>query len=397
MKKILIVNESLALAGGEKSLITLLSKIDPEKYEIDLQLIRYGGELDAFIPKHVNVLPELSYPEFSRKSWLSNFSNFFSKNGWKFLKSKFKFSLALRKGKFSHPEIAQLYWENVKECYNISEKKYDIAIAYAQGVPTFYVMDKVNASKKIAWVNVNVKMTLKNKEYQENYYKKYNDIIAVSEGTYEHMSSLFPQFKDKLIVIKDMIDYSLIIKMSEKSLKNWDKDCLNILTVARLNKYQKGYDITLETCKILKEKKIQFHWYAIGDGPYKDEMQKYILEHDLGQYFTFLGTTSNPYPYFKAADLYVQTSRHEGYGLSIAEARLLNIPVVTTNFDTVHMQMIHEKNGLISDMNAQSVAENIMRLQNDKRLYQSIVEYLKKEPKENLEPLVQFYQLVDNN
>ena len=71
-KKLLFVNESLALAGGEKSLIALLSKLDPNKYEIDLQLFKYGKELDAFIPEHVNILPPLPYTQFVTKGWFKN-------------------------------------------------------------------------------------------------------------------------------------------------------------------------------------------------------------------------------------------------------------------------------------------------------------------------------------
>lgn len=219
--------------------------------------------------------------------------------------------------------------------------------------------------------------------------------MTVSEGNFEFVSNQFPEFKNKLYMIRDMIDYQLIVSMSSLLVPDFDINKFNILTVARLNKTQKGYDITLEACKILKEQNKEFHWYAIGEGSYKKEMEEYISENDLSAYFTFLGTTANPYPYFKHADLYVQTSRHEGYGLSIAEARLLNTPVVTTNYDTVLMQMKHEKNGLITDMDARAVANGILRFMEDKMLYSNVVSFLENEPKENLELLLQFYNLVD--
>ncbi|MEZ7915731.1 MAG: glycosyltransferase, partial [Polaribacter sp.] len=96
------------------------------------------------------------------------------------------------------------------------------------------------------------------------------------------------------------------------------------------------------------------------------------------------------------ADLYVQTSRHEGYGLSIAEARLLNVPVVTTRYDSVYVQMIHEKNGLVVDIDANAVADGIERMINDKVLYESVKSYLKSEEKENKESIQRFYKLIDN-
>ena len=162
-----------------------------------------------------------------------------------------------------------------------------------------------------------------------------------------------------------------------------------------MNKHQKGYDITLETIKILKARKIDFHWYAVGEGLYKSKMLEYINEYNLNNKFTFLGTTNNPYPYFKSADLYVQTSRKEGFGNSIAEARLLNLPVVTTRFDAVFMQMIHGKNGLVVDINATAVANAIELLMKNKQLYIAIKEYQKQEQKENYESVEKFDRLIN--
>lgn len=395
-KSLLFVNESLNLAGGERSLVTLLSNIDPEKFDIDLQLIRYGGTLDSLIPPYVNVLPEMPYPKFSKENWINNIFKSLKKSSyWKFLLEKFKFSFKLRKKKYTHPEIAQLYWESTSKCYNKTAKTYDVAIAYAQGVPTFYVADKVSAKKKLAWVNVSIKMNDIHKRFLYNYYSFFDLIVPVSQATLLYMQKELPEYKDKMVVIRDMINYKFIKKMSlERDLKLIN-DAFKILTVARLNKHQKGYDIALNACKILSEKKINFHWYVIGEGPYKKEMMQFIKVNDLEHCFSFLGTTPNPYPFFVEADLYVQTSRHEGYGLSIAEARLLNTPVVTTNYDTVHMQMKHEKNGLITEMNPEAVAEGIIRMMEDKSLYKDIVSYLENEEKEDLEPLHTFYSLLN--
>lgn len=393
--KLLFVNESLSLAGGEKSLIALLTKIDPNVYEIDLQLFKYGEPLDSYIPNHVNLLPPLAYSVYSSSSWRKNISKFISGSNWRHFINKLTYSLKLRMATFNHPQKAQLFWESTRDSFTNSEKTYDVAIAYAQGVPTFYVMDKINAIKRVAWMNVNVKFFPKNKIFNYNYYLRYDQIVVVSNFTKDHFIDLFADLADKVSILYDMIDYQSIVKMSEKSITTFDPEVFNILTVARLNDTQKGYDITLKACKILKENKVKFHWYAVGKGSYKKDMENYIREHHLADHFTFLGTTDNPYPYFRAADLYVQTSRHEGFGLSIAEARLLNIPVVTTRFDTVFMQMVNGKNGLVTDMNAEAVAEGILKIKYDKKLYNSIVNYLKQEPKENTETVKRFNEMIN--
>ena len=109
-----------------------------------------------------------------------------------------------------------------------------------------------------------------------------------------------------------------------------------------------------------------------------------------------MGTTPNPYKYISEADVYVQTSRHEGFGLSLAEARILNIPVVTTEFDSVYAQMVPYKNGLVVPQDPVAVTDAIQRLLTDKSLHNSIVAYLKNEKKGNLEVIEDFYKIIDS-
>lgn len=393
-KKLLFVNESLALAGGEKSLIALLSKLDPNKYEIDLQLFKYGKELDAFIPEHVNILPPLPYTQFVTKGWFKNIGTLINLSTIGFFISKLTYSINIRRGAYNHPEKSQIYWRAAANSLTVSNKKYDVAIAYAQGIPTYYVIDKTEAKRKIAWVNTNVDFPPLNKIFQKSYYKKYDVIVPVSEITKEHLNNVFPQLRSKYYTIYDMIDYASILNMASLKTVNFNKKIFNILTVSRLNQYMKGFDITLQVCKILKERGVIFHWYVLGEGSYREKIQEFVAVNKLESFITLLGTNSNPYPYYKSADLYVQTSRKEGFGISIAEARLLNLPVVTTRFDTVFMQMVHGKNGLVVDINATAVANAIELLMKNKQLYKSIIEYQKQEQKENYGSVEKFDRLI---
>ena len=394
-KKLLFVNESLALAGGEKSLIALLSKLDPNKYEIDLQLFKYGKELDAFIPEHVNILPPLPYTQFVTKGWFKNIGTLINLSTIGFFISKLTYSINIRRGAYNHPEKSQIYWKAAANSLTVSNKKYDVAIAYAQGIPTYYVIDKTEAKRKIAWVNTNVDFPPVNKIFQKSYYKKYDVIVPVSEITKEHLNNVFPQLRSKYYTIYDMIDYASILNMASLKTVNFNKKIFNILTVSRLNQYMKGFDITLQVCKILKERGVIFHWYVLGEGSYREKIQEFVAVNKLESFITLLGTNSNPYPYYKSADLYVQTSRKEGFGISIAEARLLNLPVVTTRFDTVFMQMVHGKNGLVVDINATAVANAIELLMKNKQLYNAIIEYQKQEQKENYESVKKFDRLIN--
>lgn len=396
-KNILFVIDSLNCAGAEKSLITLLSLIDYSNYEVDLQLFGYGGALEELVPKEVNLLKPLKYTEFTSLGIKGAFLDSVKRMNFKMLNSRIKFSKEIRREKYSNAQKARIFWELVSDVIENNEKEYDIAISYAQGVPTFYVSDKIKAKKKYAWVNVSYRLDPFEKRFQKKHYDRYNKIIAVSHSTRDILLETFPEYNNKIEVIYDINDPNFICKMSNIGKSYGDEfNGIRILTIGRLA-MQKGYDIALDTCKKLKESGFDFRWYALGIGPLKEEIEKYIKENNLENHFKLLGVKSNPYPYIKDCDIYVQTSKFEGFGLAIAEARMLNKPVVTTRFDAVFNQMIHEKNGLVVDMNSQGVYEGIVELINNDNLRRNIVEYLRQEKKGNLEEFEKFHKLLESS
>ena len=393
-KSILFSIDSLHCAGAEKSLTTLLSLIDYSKYDVDLMMFGHGGALEKLVPKEVNILEPLKYTKFTEKSLKESIIYTLKKGTYKMLKSRLEFSLAIRNKQYTNAQKARILWQKTSNVIEHNPKKYDIAISYAQGLPTFYVADKINADKKFAWVNVSYRLEDEDRKFQSKYYDKYEKIIAVTHSAKDVFLETFPTYKDKVEIIYDINDFNLISKMANmENGYNDNFDGIRLLTIGRLAN-QKGYDMALEACKILKDKGIKFKWYALGKGPLKDDIEKYIKENELQDYFKLLGVKSNPYPYIKNADIYVQTSRFEGFGLAIAEARMLNIPVVTTEFDAVYNQIVQGKNGLVVDMDSESIANGILKLINDEELRNSIVKYLKTEKKGNTEELEKFYELI---
>ncbi|MDQ0217481.1 glycosyltransferase [Peribacillus cavernae] len=393
-KSLLFVIDSLDVAGAEKSLVTLLSLIDFSKYKVDLMLFSHGKLLEELVPIEVNTLPPLNYTRFSNIDLKKALIRSVAQGNIKMLYSRIKYSVNIRRRKYSNPEKARIFWESVSNVIESNPKTYDIAISYAQGIPTFYVAEKVKAKKKFAWVNVSYRLNKKNKEFQRKFYDNYNKVVAVSDSTKEVFLETFPIYSDKVEVIYDINNPDFISKMADIGPSFKDQfDGIRILTIGRLA-YQKGYDIAVDACKKLKEKGIKFRWYSLGKGPLAKEIEEIIIENGLQENFVLLGVKANPYPYIKNSDIYVQTSRFEGFGLAIAEARMLNVPVVTTRFDAVYNQMIEEKNGLVVDMHADAVCDGIIRVIKDEELRGNIVKYLHAEKKGNMEEIEKFYQLI---
>ena len=390
-QKLLFVIESLAAAGAERSLISLLSALDYSRFEVDLQLFSYGGELERYLLEQIHLLPPLDYTEFARKKIKQQIKT----GDVKKIARRFLYSFLIRFGKNTHADKARKYWRTIAPCFPERKEMYDVAIAYSQGIPTFYVAEKIDAQKKIAWVNVGYRLSEKNLNFLSAFYHRMNRIVCVSETAKDVFDQEFPLFSDKTVVLRDRIDPAFIRKLANDFSVDFEKDLPILLTVARFAP-QKGYDTALEACRILRDRGVRFKWYAIGKGPLRQDMEYFLRENALQDHFVFLGTFANPYPYFKAATLYVQTSRHEGYGLSIAEARILGKPVVTTEFDAVWLQMVQGKNGLVVPQDPIAIANAIERLLIDKALYGSIIAYLKQETYDQDDVVQRFYGVLDS-
>ena len=153
---------------------------------------------------------------------------------------------------------------------------------------------------------------------------------------------------------------------------------VTIVTTGRLVP-PKNYLLAVETAVLLRNEGIDFVWYFVGEGPERGRIEETIQKYALDERVKLVGMKPNPYPYMAMADVYVQTSSFEGFGLTLNEARILHRPVVSTNFPVVYNQIRDGENGLIAEMNPKSVAEKIIRILKDDSLRDKLVEGTKRE------------------
>ncbi len=105
----------------------------------------------------------------------------------------------------------------------------------------------------------------------QKYLCEYDKIYGVSQAVVDAFCREYPHYKDKAAVFYNVIDIEEIKRKSEQDEIIPFKESFNIVTVGRLTE-QKGYDIAIKAASILKKRKINFAWYAIGGG--RDEKKK---------------------------------------------------------------------------------------------------------------------------
>lgn len=392
-KRLLFVIDSFCIGGAEKSLTSLLSLIDYDKYDVFVQTFKSGGAFEAYLDKRVHLLPLPKFTEFCKLSIVNQLFSFHLS----YLFIRLKLALSLRTNALKNHTVSdsQIYWQTCEKAFDELPDEYDLAIGWGQGVPVKFIANKVKARKKAAWINIDYEAAGHKREEDIEHFAKADYIVSVSDKQNDNMIALFPEYKDKCRVIYDINNSSLIEKLADNATVLDDYDGLKIVTVARLH-HQKGYDMAIDAAKIMKNMGIKFKWYAVGDGPIRPQLEKQIYSLGLHDEFILLGAKANPYPYMKACDIYVQASRFEGFCLTLTEARILNKLCVTTEFECVYNQMVQEKNGLVVDMNAQSIANGVERMIKDNDLRNRIYQYLKTEKKGNVEEIEKIYQLMSD-
>ena len=391
----------MEIGGGEISLIGLLQAIDYTQYDVDLFVYSHQGELMQFIPQEVNLLPEIAEYAQIESSIKENIIHGFWKIAIGKLVAKLKHGL-YRIQKSSDKEDYSYQQYMAKELIGYLPSlcgygEYDLAISFMH--PHNYVLEKVKAKKKICWIHTDYSVVDVNVRMELPVWSGYNHIISISPAVTKAFLKTFPSLKDKIIEVENILSMEFVGKRAElvsqeEVLKEMPKEegVINLLSIGRFCE-AKNYDNVPDICKRINSK-LSARWYIIGYGPDEQVIRKRIAEARMEDHVIILGMRTNPYPYIKVCDIYIQPSRYEGKSVTVREAQMLYKPVVVTNYPTASSQIKDGIDGVIVPMDNQGCAEGIVSLIYDKTKQDDIVNYLKTHDYGNEKEVNKLYQLI---
>lgn len=391
-KKILFVMLSLYNGGAEKSLVNLLNELPPDKYDISLYLLRKEGLFLDQVPSYVNIIE----PSFVLKCLYGKF-DIRNIRAYPFYFIKFFGTLISRIFTSSVAEEKYFRWNKFySHCIPKLEDIFDVVAAYITMETMFFAADKVpNGKKYYTWVHNDYRNSKYSKECDYPYFKKMDKIVSISDECVVILKEVFPDLQDKFVVIPNITSSRIIVnRANEFKPKEYRENTFNILSIGRLSE-QKGFDIAIESAYILYKKGVKFQWYVIGCGNLEQSLRLQIEKRNLSKVFYLIGVRENPYPYIKYCDLLVQPSRWEGKSVVLDEAKILQKPILVTDYTTVHDQIIDGKEGIITPINARSIADSISRLMEDNRLRENLTCYLSEHEYGNHNDLVLYMNLLD--
>lgn len=295
-KKLLFTAYSLNVGGIETALINLVNRINLDKYQVEILLEKKEG---IFLDK---VKEEITVKEYkvydNRNIMIRKFLN---------LTKRLLFTL-------------------------INYHTYDFSCCYATYSLSGSKIAKIASKNNAFYVHNNYKDLYKDEKKEKEFFdnrgiENFGHIIFVSNEYQKEFLRLYPNLKNKVLVLNNFIDTkSILEKSKEKVQEKKPKDKKLFVFVGRLDDDAKKVGRAILLAKEIKEMEL----WLVGDGPDREKYEELVKKERVVSRVKFLGKQKNPYPYMKMADYVLMTSDYEGFPVIYLEAITLQKPLITT-------------------------------------------------------------------
>lgn len=360
MQKIIFVINNLETGGVQKSLLNLLYEIHND-YDITLLTFFGNDDTEKLIPSNVKIItPKGPFRQLGLSATHAKSKPFLytERAFWVTLTKMFGRSFAFK----------------LMCLFRKKQKAYDVAVSFIHESPkknlyggcNEYVLKMIDAKQKIGWLHCDFERSGANNAVSKKIYKDLDTIVACSDGCKKSFIKCMPEYADKAFTVRNCNDYGQIVSLASEDIK-YDSDYFNIVTVARLSK-EKALDRALTAISNAINAGYKIKYHVVGDGDQKDFLASKVRELKLEDHVIFYGNKQNPYPYVKAADLFLLTSYHEAAPMVFDESACLGVPVLSTETTSTAEMIVSANAGYVCENSQEGIncaLLNILANQNE--------------------------------
>lgn len=274
-KKIYFLLPGLTFGGAERVIFTLCNNLDRSKFEPTLVLFSKEGMPVDFLKSDVKVID------------------------LKISRIRYAIFAVLKLIRRDKPDMVFGGWGEVS--------------AFLSPLVPFFKKTKFIARETNV---VSAHVTRKEIKFFYRFYNNFHKIIAQSDDMRDDLVENWKINPDKIVKINNPIDVEEIKSQIKTSKALYSKEFKNVIAIGNLT-YRKGFDLLLTVFEKLKEEPIKL--YIVGEGVDREKLV--AQKEELGlENVTFLGSMKNPFPYLNQANLFVLSSRYEGFPNVLLEA-----------------------------------------------------------------------------
>lgn len=383
-KKILFVIPSVKIGGIENALLNMLEHFDYSKYDVYLFVFHLDKERAKKINKNVKVLTGGRLLDAAAMT-LSE-----AKSTGKFTYI-FRAAIAVACKVFGSNSVFKAIFFFEKSITDM-----DCVISYSNNVnlkstyfgANLFALTKVEASKKIAWLHVDYDAMHMDSEINNNEYRAFDAVIAVSKAVKDSFVRCNPMMSEKTHVV-----YNVLPKNAYNAVKRENNILAKkLVTVGRLDPNKNQIEC-IRIAHKLKDDGISFKWYLVGDGQDRQILEQNIENEGLQNEVLITGYTDNVNDLMNDADLFVSTSLSESYGMAVVEAQAIGVPVIVKEYPAAK-EIVDGENGiLVSDYD--TMYQEIKKLLTDEKAYKRLKDETKVLCNDN-ESMEHLYDIIDS-
>lgn len=305
MIRVLFFIHSLAGGGAERVMTHLLKNLDRSRFVPALVVMEKTGPYLSQIPEDIQIY-DLEVVE---------------ENPLHFPRIVFRLRGLLRQ---FQPDIvcSMLWYANLA------------ALLAVRGIPGVKVVISERISTSFEIENETVIRPLQHikKMLIRCLYPLATHIVAVSEGIADELVGRFGVRQERVSFIHNPVDEAFIRQQGTCSPDPWSSRGVRLLAIGRLS-HQKGFDLLIRAASRLFGS-IDVQLVILGEGPERKNLEDLVKTEGVFESVKLPGFVVNPYVWMKHADIFVLSSRAEGFPNVLLEAMACGLPVISTDCRT---------------------------------------------------------------
>lgn len=328
-EKLIIYFSKLSIGGMEKALIDFIKMSNLRKnYDVSLYL---GYVLEKSYLEELNKIVNVHVVCSGKWNMINKILTYFKMNK-DYLKLKF------------------------------SKEKYACSICYTHHHAILSKLARAASRNSICFVHTDLLKSRTegelNKLKKKLKFDKFSKIICVSYCAKDAFMKIYPNYQGKVVVANNYMNGEDIIRKSKEKVNDYTFKPNTFINIARHLEYHKRVSFIIEASKKLKEDKFDFQVLLVGDGVDHEMYQEMVKKYELEDIVTLIGSKVNPYPYLVNSSAFVFSSNFEGYGIVLDEARILGVPIISTDVAD-SKRIINEGYGILCDNSIDGVYEGM--------------------------------------
>lgn len=354
-KQILFVYDEMVIGGSTTSLLSILDRLNPEYYDVDLLLNYNRGPLLHCLPVYVHLLPPCYCFQNKLLEYFHRIIN--PRYMWHYFQS-------LRIVKKTGVAVHGYQYRDYKdiEYQRKIKKEYDVAISFIEGGRFKYVARHVKAKRKITWIHVNYLDVKFDPQFDRDCLSLFDAIILVSADCKLAFDQAFPDLSRKAHIVENILSNDVVKKRAkEREGIAVDQTKINLISVCRITFAHKGLDRAINALSRIRDEGMlsNFVWYIVGTGDDEEALKDMVIRNGLEKFVVLLGSSTNPYPFFNNMSLFFLPSRYEGKPMAVTEGLILGLPALVTEYSSAREQIQHDVDGYIMDNSEEGVYQGL--------------------------------------